>query len=92
MVTASATVAAFAGELALASDTLLDFKSALQERLAREGSRVRYEVTAESGPAHDRRFEVTASVDGMPIGAGEGRSKKAAEQAAASQGLERLRT
>ena len=90
-VTAAATVAAFADELALASDTLLDFKSALQERLAREGTRVRYEVTAESGPAHDRQFEVTASVDGESIGTGEGRSKKAAEQAAAAQGLERLR-
>lgn len=89
--TAAATVAAFAEEVALASDTLLDFKSALQERLARDGTRVRYEVSAESGPAHERRFEVTASVDGEPIGTGEGRSKKAAEQAAAAQGLERLR-
>jgi ribonuclease III len=89
--TAAATVAAFADELALASDTLLDFKSALQERLARDGTRVRYEVSDESGPAHDRRFEVTATVDGEAIGKGEGRSKKAAEQAAAAQGLERLR-
>ncbi len=37
-VTAEATVAAFATELELASERLLDFKSALQERLAREGS------------------------------------------------------
>lgn len=90
-VTAAATVAAFAEEVSLASDTLLDFKSALQEGLAREGTRVRYEVTSESGPAHDRLFEVTATVDGETIGSGQGRSKKAAEQAAAAQGLERLR-
>jgi ribonuclease-3 len=89
--TAEATVAAFAEELALASDTLLDFKSALQERLARSGTRVRYEVTEETGPAHDRLFRVTAKVDGEPIGTGEGRSKKAAEQAAAAEGLEQLR-
>ena len=46
-----ATVAAFANEIEIASERLLDFKSALQERLAREGSRVRYEVTARGRPA-----------------------------------------
>ena len=63
-VTAEATVAAFTTELEIASERLLDFKSALQERLARSGSRVRYEVTGESGPPHDRVFEVRASVNG----------------------------
>ena len=61
-VTAEATVAAFSSEIEIASERLLDFKSALQERLAREGSRVKYEVTGESGPPHDRVFEVAASV------------------------------
>jgi ribonuclease III len=87
-VTARATVAAFADEIDLASERLLDFKSALQERLAREGSRVRYEVTGESGPPHDRVFDVSASVNGEVVGQGSGRSKKAAEQAAAEQALE----
>ena len=50
-VTASATVAAFSGEIEIASERLLDFKSALQERLARAGARVRYDVTGESGPS-----------------------------------------
>lgn len=89
-VTASATVAAFAKELEIASERLLDFKSALQERLARTGSRVRYEVTDESGPPHDRVFEVRASVNGESLGEGSGRSKKAAEQAAAEQALQAL--
>jgi ribonuclease-3 len=89
-VTAEATVAAFATELEIASERLLDFKSALQERLARSGSRVRYEVTGESGPPHDRIFDVRASVNGKQLGAGSGRSKKAAEQAAAEQALEAL--
>jgi ribonuclease III len=89
-VTAAATIAAFAKELEIASERLLDFKSALQERLARSGSRVRYEVTGESGPPHDRVFEVRASVNGEAIGAGSGRSKKAAEQAAAEQALQAL--
>ncbi len=89
-VTAEATVAAFAHEIEIASERLLDFKSALQERLARDGTRVRYEVTAESGPPHDRVFAVSASANGAVIGEGSGRSKKAAEQAAAEQAMERL--
>ena len=80
-------MAAFARELEIASERLLDFKSALQERLARSGSRVRYEVTGESGPPHDRIFEVRATVNGEQLGLGSGRSKKAAEQAAAEQAL-----
>ncbi len=87
-VTSRATVAAFANEIEIASERLLDFKSALQERLARAGARVRYEVTGESGPPHDRVFEVSASVNGEVVGRGSGRSKKAAEQAAAEQALE----
>ncbi len=86
--TARATVAAFASQLELATERLLDFKSALQERLARRGARVRYDVTGEYGPPHDRVFEVAASVNGEVVGRGSGRSKKAAEQAAAEQALE----
>ena len=89
--TANATVAAFTDQVELALETLLDFKSALQEQLAREGSRVTYEVVREAGPAHDRRFEVAARLDSEVIGKGEGRSKKAAEQAAAAVALERLK-
>src|SRR3954470_18534086 len=70
--TANATVAAFADQVELALETLLDFKSALQEKLAREGSRVTYEVVREAGPAHDRRFEVAARLDSEVIGTGEG--------------------
>jgi ribonuclease-3 len=87
-ITGRATVDAFASEIEIASERLLDFKSALQERLARAGARVKYEVTGESGPPHDRVFEVTASVNGEAVGRGSGRSKKAAEQAAAEQALE----
>ena len=89
--TSDATVAAFAYQIELALETMLDFKSALQEQLAREGARVTYEVTREAGPPHDRRFEVAARIDADVIGTGEGRSKKAAEQAAAAEALERLK-
>ena len=87
--TAEATAAAFAPQVELASETLLDFKSALQEQLAREGANVTYEVVHEAGPPHDRSFEVAALCDAEVIGRGEGRSKKAAEQAAAAEALER---
>jgi ribonuclease III len=89
--TSEATVRAFADQIELALETMLDFKSALQEQLARAGARVTYEVTGEAGPPHDRRFEVAARMDAEVIGTGEGRSKKAAEQAAAAEALERLK-
>jgi len=59
-------------------------------RLARDGARVRYDVAGESGPPHDRVFEVVASVNGEVVGRGSGRSKKAAEQAAAEEALDGL--
>ena len=47
-------------------------------------------MIAESGPPHRRNFEVAAIVDSKRVGEGVGRSKKAAEQAAAERALERL--
>lgn len=85
--TAPAVLAAFEPQIQLASEKLLDFKSALQERLARRGELVTYVVVAESGPPHDRVFEVEARVDGETLGSGSGNSKKAAEQAAAEKAL-----
>ena len=87
---ADAVAVAFAPRIEHAAETRIDFKSALQELLARRHLSVRYKVTAESGPPHRRRFEVRAIVDGKTIGEGEGRSKKAAEQVAAEQALKRL--
>jgi ribonuclease-3 len=88
--TAAAVTAAFEPRIEHAAETRVDFKSALQELLARRHSHVSYEVTAESGPPHRRTFEVAAIVDSERVGVGVGRSKKAAEQAAAEQALKRL--
>jgi ribonuclease III len=88
--TAEAVVEAFMPEIELALEHPVDFKSTLQERLARRGLTVAYEVTAELGPPHDRTFEVAAVIEGEPLGAGSGRSKKHAEQDAAQAALERL--
>jgi ribonuclease III len=90
--TSTAVVEAFAQEVEQATSERLDFKSDLQERLARDGETVLYEVASEAGPPHDRRFEIRATVDGDEIGTGSGRSKKAAEQAAARRALEKLRS
>jgi ribonuclease-3 len=89
--TAAAVVEAFAEEIEHATRERLDFKSELQERLARDGDVVSYEVANEVGPPHDRRFEIRATVRGDEIGIGSGRSKKEAEQAAAQRALENLR-
>jgi ribonuclease III len=88
--TAEAVAAAFESRIEHASETRIDFKSALQELLARRHARVSYEVIAESGPPHQRTFEVAAVIDSERAGEGGGRSKKAAEQAAAEQALKRL--
>jgi ribonuclease-3 len=88
--TAAAVAGAFVSRIELAAETRIDFKSALQELLARRGARVTYEVIAATGPPHRRTFEVAAIVDSERIGSGEGRSKKAAEQVAAEQALAQL--
>jgi len=87
---ADAVADAFESRIEHAAETRIDFKSALQELLARRHSHVSYEVIAESGPPHRRKFEVAAVVDSERVGDGVGRSKKAAEQAAAEQALKRL--
>jgi ribonuclease-3 len=88
--TADAVVEAFEPEIRQALENPVDFKSALQERLAQRGEVIGYEVTAEEGPPHERTFEVVAAIGARPVGAGRGKSKKAAEQEAARLALEML--
>ncbi|HET9925408.1 MAG TPA: putative dsRNA-binding protein [Methylomirabilota bacterium] len=88
--TAEAVVAAFAPEIENALEHSLDYKSALQERLARRGELVSYAVVDEQGPPHDRTFTVQATIRGKEIGSGAGRSKKGAEQEAAQSALEAM--
>src|SRR5271167_4233828 len=90
--TAEAVVEAFTPEIEEALEHPVDFKSALQERLAQQGDVVIYEVVGETGPPHDRRFEVAAAVSDRLIGRGNGRSKKIAEQQAAREALEQMGT
>jgi len=88
--TSAAVVEAFAEQIEEALERPVDFKSALQERLAQGGEVVLYEVTEQSGPPHDRTFAVVAMVAGAPLADGSGRSKKLAEQDAARRALASL--
>ncbi|HEY4279322.1 MAG TPA: ribonuclease III domain-containing protein [Conexibacter sp.] len=89
--TSHAVVEAFTPEIETALEHPVDFKSALQERLARRGDVVAYSVASEEGPPHDRVFEVVAEVSGREVGVGRGRSKKDAEQEAARTALDGMR-
>jgi ribonuclease-3 len=88
--TAGAVVAAFEPEIEDGLEHPVDFKSALQERLARKGELVTYDVVDEQGPPHDRVFSVAATIGGVEVGRGRGRSKKDAEQEAAQVALDAL--
>ena len=83
-------VDAFAGRIEYALTTHVDHKTELQEALARRGASVDYVVLETEGPPHLREFTCAAVVDGVQVGVGAGASKKAAEQEAARQALERL--
>jgi ribonuclease-3 len=89
-VTAPAVVAAFERQVDEALESPDDFKSLLQERLARRGDVVEYQVVREDGPPHDRSFESVAQVEGEEIGRGAGKSKKSAEQSAALAALKAM--
>ena len=68
-----------------------DFKTALQELVQRESGQVlAYRLTGESGPDHAKTFCVEVQLNGKTIGAGQGRSKKEAEQAAAKAAVASL--
>jgi ribonuclease III len=88
--TAPAVVASFAEEIEDALENPVDYKSVLQERLARRAELVAYKTVSEEGPAHDRSFVAVAEVAGEELGRGEGKTKKAAEQEAALHALDAL--
>ena len=83
-------VQAFAGRIEYALTSHVDYKTELQEALARRGQSVNYAVLDVEGPPHDRRFRCAAVIDGEQLGVGSGESKKAAEQEAAKEALVKL--
>lgn len=69
-----------------------DSKTKLQETVqSSQTDSISYELLSESGPEHDKVFTVEVKIGGVTYGIGSGRSKKFAEQEAATRALERLR-
>lgn len=64
-----------------------DCKSRLQEFVQKDQGKLEYRLVKESGPDHDKTFEVEVYLDSNRIGQGKGHSKKNAEQAAAKDAL-----
>ena len=60
-----------------------DYKSLLQEYTQTTKNTLEYVVVDETGPAHDKVFDVVVRIDNIVYGKGSGKSKKEAEQAAA---------
>ncbi|HUE60518.1 MAG TPA: ribonuclease III [Acidimicrobiales bacterium] len=69
-----------------------DYKTRLQELCARSFDQLPVYAVTDEGPDHAKEFEAVVQVLGSPQGVGRGRSKKQAEQAAARQAWETLRT
>ena len=66
-----------------------DYKTELQEIIQKNpDEHLTYVLVGESGPDHDKRFEVEVKLNSNVVGYGKGRSKKTAEQQAAKQALE----
>lgn len=66
---------------------LKDYKSELQEQVQNIKKTAIYEVIDERGPAHDKTFTCQVKIDDIIMGIGRGSSKKAAEQEAAKEAL-----
>ena len=68
-----------------------DYKTALQELVQQKKNQVlSYALVGQSGPDHDKQFDVEVSLNGTVVGKGTGRSKKRAEQDAAHSAIEVL--
>ncbi|MBE6979321.1 MAG: ribonuclease III [Ruminococcaceae bacterium] len=68
-----------------------DYKTALQELVQQKKNQVlSYVLIGESGPDHDKRFDVEVKLNGVTVGTGSGSSKKRAEQDAARCALEKM--
>ena len=69
----------------------MDYKTALQELVQQKKNQaLSYALVGQSGPDHDKQFDVEVSLNGTVVGSGSGRSKKRAEQMAAKSAMEKL--
>ena len=69
----------------------VDYKTGLQELVQQKKNQVlTYTLVGETGPDHDKRFDVEVKLNGKVVGLGSGSSKKRAEQDAARAAMELL--
>jgi len=69
-----------------------DYKTVLQEKLQANGDVIiKYEITKEEGPDHNKKFEAQVSCNGKVLAKGKGTSKKEAHMSAAKKALENLK-
>ena len=69
----------------------VDYKTQLQELVQQKKNQVlSYALVGESGPDHDKQFDVEVSLNGAIVGYGRGSSKKRAEQDAARAAIKKL--
>ena len=69
----------------------VDYKTGLQELVQQKKNQVlTYTLVGQSGPDHDKRFDVEVRLNGKVVGIGSGSSKKRAEQDAARAAMEAL--
>ncbi len=71
------------------NEYLMDYKSILQEKVQTDRKSVEYELLSETGPAHNKTFEMAVKIDGITFGKAKAKSKKEAEQLAAKKALEK---
>ena len=68
-----------------------DYKTAFQERVQQKKDQtIAYRLIGETGPDHDKTFQVEVLLNGQVVGTGNGSSKKRAEQDAARTAMETL--
>ena len=68
-----------------------DYKTKLQELVQQKKNQtLSYKLAGQSGPDHDKKFDVEVSLNGQVVGFGSGSSKKRAEQMAAKCAIEKL--
>ena len=64
-----------------------DYKSVLQELVQTDKRSLEYVVVSETGPSHNKEFEIEVKIDDIVYGKGIAHSKKEAEQQAAKDAL-----
>ena len=68
-----------------------DYKTKLQELVQQKKNQIlTYRLAGQSGPDHDKQFDVEVSLNGQVVGTGSGSSKKRAEQMAARSAIAKL--